>query len=138
MANALMCDSCGKEITDLNNRVQVLIFTTEPIADPQVDLCAICGDDVINSPQVERGQSNAKARIAQMMAPVIPASPEIDGVHPETGEYLDMPIPMKAVVPGIDPVTGQGQRADGRPNDWHGEGQGGGAAGKAAEAAAAE
>lgn len=58
----LVCDSCGKSITDMNNRVYVLIFTPEPIADPQLDLCLICAKGVIDDPKVKKANETAKAR----------------------------------------------------------------------------
>lgn len=67
---ALVCDSCGKAITDMNNRGHVLIFTTDPIADPQLDLCEVCIKGVLDDPKVKKANKTARDKIrAQMKSP---------------------------------------------------------------------
>ena len=66
----LVCDSCGKQISDMNNRAHVLIFTPEPVADPQLDLCIPCAKGVIDDPKVKKANKAARDRMRRVMEPV--------------------------------------------------------------------
>jgi len=88
MAQALICDSCEKPITDMNDRAQVILFTDEPIADPQLDLCGDCCKDIWKSTKVKRGQEKAKERIRKSMPEVYTTTPQVEGVD-ELGLLTD-------------------------------------------------
>jgi hypothetical protein len=72
----------------MNNRLQVLVYTEEQIADPQLDLCADCGSDVLKSSKVQRGRATARKRIENWRTPVKPKNPTgapVDDYRPQVG-----------------------------------------------------
>lgn len=89
MSNALICDSCDKPITDLNDRVSILVYTAEAIADPQLDLCGQCGDALRSDAKVKKARERAMKRIKNWRAPAVPASPTgapPDDYEPQLGD----------------------------------------------------
>lgn len=58
----MICDSCELPIQDMSNRVQILIYTTEPVADPQIDLCLDCAANLKKDAKLKKGVQNARAR----------------------------------------------------------------------------
>jgi hypothetical protein len=96
---ALICDSCENPIENMNNRVEVLIITEEPIADPRLDLCMECGADVLRSNKVKRGQAKAKQRIENWMPPIVTRNPTgdpPDDYRPQLGDG-DAPVTKDAI-----------------------------------------
>lgn len=94
MAQALICDSCEQPIVDRNNRLEVIIVTSAPIADPRLDLCADCGEDVINSTKVKRGCTKAMEKIENWMPPVERDNPTGDPVAEYTPQLGDSDAPV--------------------------------------------
>lgn len=68
MANALLCDSCGNTITDANNRASMLIYTTDAIADPSLDLCGDCLATFIDNPAIQKARTTARRRVYEHRA----------------------------------------------------------------------
>ncbi|HET7110117.1 MAG TPA: hypothetical protein VFI41_04555 [Gemmatimonadales bacterium] len=79
----VICDSCEKPIEDMSNRVQILIFTTEPIADPQLDLCGKCGENLRKDTKVVRAKEKAMKKIAAWM----PAAEPVDATDEPDLDY---------------------------------------------------
>lgn len=68
MAQTMNCDSCGRVIEEGANRAQVLVYSSDPIADPMVDLCEICGKDVMKDARVQKAKTNVRKKIIQRRA----------------------------------------------------------------------
>lgn len=63
-ATSLLCDHCSQEV-ERDNRVQMIIFTTVPIADPQIDLCMDCATPLLNNPAVKSAHAKAQEQVEQ-------------------------------------------------------------------------
>lgn len=89
MANALICDSCEEPIIDMNDRVSILVYTHEPIADPQLDLCGKCSKELRLNNKVKGAQTKAMERIKNWMPPVEQENPTgdpPDSYKPQLGD----------------------------------------------------